>query len=127
MVSPSRRERRLSDCGGMENGAIVVLRMGVGPFSQSRLAEHSNYHEGRQSRDKQVSGPFAHDVHTHRFDPDGPSACYFGNHIEYTLPLGIIGQLGIRSFGRNSNGCLPIGVVSRATILPSIHAIRGSP
>jgi hypothetical protein len=80
--------------GGVENGAVVVLRMGLGPLSQYWVAEHRDYQEGRQFRDVQVSGPFAHWVHTHRFEPDGPSACYLEDHIEYALPLGLIGQLG---------------------------------
>jgi hypothetical protein len=80
--------------GGVENGAVVVLRMGLGPLSQSWVAEHRDYQEGRQFRDVQVSGPFAHWVHTHRFEPDGPSACYLEDHIEYALPLGAVGRLG---------------------------------
>jgi len=80
--------------GGVENGAVVVLRMGLGPLSQSWVAEHRDYEEGRQFRDVQVSGPFAHWVHTHRFASDGPNACYLEDHIEYALPLGTIGQLG---------------------------------
>ncbi|MBM4256104.1 MAG: TIGR01777 family protein [Deltaproteobacteria bacterium] len=80
--------------GGLEDGALVVLRMGMGPISQSWVARHSDYVEGRQFRDTQVAGPFTHWAHTHRFAPDGPSACSLEDHIEYTLPLGILGQLG---------------------------------
>jgi uncharacterized protein (TIGR01777 family) len=80
--------------GGIEDGALVVLRMGIGPFSHSWVAKHSDYIAGRQFRDTQVSGPFAHWVHTHRFEPDGPAACALEDHIEYTLPLGSIGQVG---------------------------------
>jgi uncharacterized protein (TIGR01777 family) len=80
--------------GGIEDGAVVVLRMGLGPLRQHWVAEHRDYQEGRQFRDVQVSGPFTHWVHTHRFEPDGPSACYLEDHIEYALPLGAIGKLG---------------------------------
>ena len=80
--------------GGVENGAVVVLRMSLGPLSQYWVAEHRDYQEGRQFCDVQVSGPFAHWVHTHRFEPDGPSACYLEDHIEYALPLGTVGRLG---------------------------------
>lgn len=87
--------------GGVKNGAVVVLRMGLGPLSQYWVAEHRDYQEGRQFRDVQVSGPFAHWVHTHRFEPDGPSACYLEDHIEYALPLGTFGRLVGGSFVRH--------------------------
>ena len=80
--------------GGVTNGALAVLRLRFGPLSQYWVAEHRDYEENRQFRDVQVSGPFAHWVHTHRFEPDGPSACYLEDHIEYALPLGRMGQFG---------------------------------
>jgi uncharacterized protein len=80
--------------GGVTDGALVVLRMRFGPLNQYWVAEHRDYEEDRQFRDVQVSGPFAHWVHTHRVEPDGPSACYLEDHIEYALPLGTLGQLG---------------------------------
>jgi hypothetical protein len=33
-------------------------------------------------------------VHTHRFDPDGRTACFLEDHIEYTLPFGKLGHVG---------------------------------
>lgn len=80
--------------GGITNGALTVLRLRFGPVRQYWVAEHRDYEENRQFRDVQVSGPFAHWVHAHRFEPDGPSACYLEDHIEYTLPLGMVGQFG---------------------------------
>ena len=41
--------------GGVENGAVVVLRMSLGPLSQYWVAEHRDYQEGRQFCDVQVS------------------------------------------------------------------------
>jgi len=80
--------------GGIENGARVVLRVRIGPFAQRWVSEHRDYQEGRQFRDVQVEGPFARWEHTHRIEPDGPSACSLEDHIEYALPLGALGQLG---------------------------------
>ena len=57
--------------GGIADGALVVLRMRLGPLNQYWVAAHRDYEEGRQFRDVQVSGPFAHWVHTHRFVSDG--------------------------------------------------------
>lgn len=46
--------------GGVTNGALAVMRVRFGPLSQYWVAEHQDYEEGRQFRDIQVSGPFAH-------------------------------------------------------------------
>src|SRR5262249_1652725 len=37
--------------------------------------------------------PFARWEHTHRFEPDGPSACHLEDRIEYALPFGSVGDL----------------------------------
>lgn len=87
--------------GGIENGARVVLRFHIGPFSQRWVSKHQDYEEGRQFRDVQVSGPFAHWVHTHRIEPDGPSACFLEDHIEYALPFGEIGRICGGAFTRS--------------------------
>jgi uncharacterized protein len=84
--------------GGINNGDRVVLRMHVGPVSQKWVAEHRDYVEGRQFRDIQREGPFAYWEHTHRFEPDGPTACYLEDRIEYKLPFGALGQKGGQKF-----------------------------
>lgn len=86
--------------GGIENGARVVLRVKLGPIAQRWVAEHRDYEDGRQFRDVQVSGPFSHWEHTHLIEPDGPSACYLEDRIEYALPLGLLGQIGGSAFTR---------------------------
>ena len=84
--------------GGINNGDRVVLRIRLGPFSQRWVAEHCDYVEGRQFRDIQREGPFARWEHTHRFEPNGPTACYLEDRIEYALPFGALGQWGGRTF-----------------------------
>jgi uncharacterized protein (TIGR01777 family) len=79
--------------GGIEDGARTVLRVRVGPLWRRWVAEHRDYQEGRQFRDVQVEGPFAHWDHLHRIEPDGPDACFLEDHIEYVLPLGVLGRL----------------------------------
>ncbi|MGE0820990.1 MAG: TIGR01777 family oxidoreductase [Candidatus Binatia bacterium] len=86
--------------GGIQNGDRVVLRMRLGPLSQQWVAEHRDYQEGVQFRDVQISGPFAHWVHTHRMRPDGPAACYLEDQVEYALPLGVLGYWGGSAFVR---------------------------
>ncbi len=86
--------------GGIETGARIVLRLRFGPFSRLWVSEHRDYEEGRQFRDMQVSGPFSYWVHTHRIEPDGPSACYLEDHIEYALPFGTLGRVCGSAFTR---------------------------
>jgi ligand-binding SRPBCC domain-containing protein len=78
--------------GGIEDGARIVLRMPLGPFSTRWVAEHGDYEPGRQFRDVQVRGPFAHWSHLHRVEPDGPEACFLEDRIEYAPPLGRLGR-----------------------------------
>lgn len=78
---------------GIAEGARAVIRLGVGPAHVKWIAEHYDVVEGRQFRDRQVEGPFAHWTHTHRFEPDGPDASRLVDAIEYELPLGGLGEL----------------------------------
>ena len=78
--------------GGINDGDRVVLRMRLGPFSQKWVAEHRDYREGRQFCDIQREGPFARWEHTHRFEPDGPNACYLDDRVAYVLPFGALGD-----------------------------------
>jgi uncharacterized protein (TIGR01777 family) len=79
--------------GGIEDGGRVTLAMPAGPVRLGWTLEHRGYEDGRQFRDVQLAGPFAHWEHTHRIEPDGPEACYLEDRIEYTLPLGALGRV----------------------------------
>jgi uncharacterized protein len=79
--------------GGIRDGDRVSLAVKVGPSRLRWLVEHRDYEEGRQFRDVQIVGPFAHWVHTHRIAADGPRASILEDHIEYTPPLGRLGAL----------------------------------
>ncbi len=79
--------------GGIENGDRVVLRMGLGPFSQQWVAEHRDYEAGVQFRDVQISGPFARWEHTHRVEAAGRAGCILEDRIVYALPGGRVGQM----------------------------------
>jgi len=81
--------------GGIEDGSRIVLRVGVGPVSTRWVAVHGDHIPGVQFCDRQVQGPFARWVHTHRFRADGPDASILEDEIDYALPLeplaGLIG------------------------------------
>ena len=88
--------------GGIKDGARVVLRLRVGPFSRTWVAEHWDYVPGRQFRDRQLQGPFARWDHTHRIEPDGDAACYLEDRIDYALPLGRLGAMCGGAFTRRT-------------------------
>ncbi len=73
----------------------------LGPIWGTWVAEVFDFQPGRQFQDRQLRGPFAYWNHAHRFFPEGPNGSFLEDHIEYRLPLGIIGRcLGGRSVRR---------------------------
>ena len=87
-------EKRVEGPSGIQVGARVIVTVRLGPLRYPWISEHRVYDEGQYFfRDVQVKGPFARWEHTHLFEPDGPSACYLNDHIEYALPFGILGRL----------------------------------
>ncbi len=88
---PWERFEVLERRGGIEDGARVVARVGLGPARFRWVAVHRDHIPGRQFVDEQVEGPFSSWVHLHRFDPEGPDACVATDRIEYTPPFGTLG------------------------------------
>ena len=86
--------------GSLRSGSRVVLRIGLGPLSLRWVAEHSEYDPPRLFADHQVSGPFAHWHHDHRFSEAGDEQCVLHDEVEYRLPLGFLGQLAGGAFAR---------------------------
>lgn len=76
----------VSQTGGIENGATLILKVGTFPLKHTWVAEHRDFVQGYQFRDVQVKGPFARWEHTHRVDPQGDGACRLHDHITYALP-----------------------------------------
>lgn len=92
LVPPWETVRVVESSEHIRDSARVVLEMKIGPIWKRWTAEHFDYVEGRQFRDRQVSGPFASWTHTHRFE-DGPTpgTSVLIDHVEYTVPLGALG------------------------------------
>lgn len=78
--------------GRIEEGSETVLRIRVGPFSLRWVARILDCIPGRSFRDVQVRGPFSSWQHTHRMEPDGSSASWLEDRIEYVLPFGWLGR-----------------------------------
>jgi uncharacterized protein (TIGR01777 family) len=91
LLPPWERVEVIERRGGLENGAEVLLRVGWGPLTLRWLARHQDYIPGRQFVHEQVAGPFTQWRHLHRFDPDGPDACWLTDRIDYALPFGGMG------------------------------------
>ena len=78
---------------GVSEGSQVVLRVRMGPLRRRWVARHRGLVEGREFRDDQVSGPFAHWSHAHRFLPAERGGATLSDEIEYALPGGLPGAL----------------------------------
>jgi uncharacterized protein (TIGR01777 family) len=71
--------------GGI-NGGTVTLLITQGPAQIKWKLGHDQYIPGVQFRDFQVSGPFKTYNQIHRVEPDGDSACYLIDRVEFELP-----------------------------------------
>jgi len=89
--------------GGIQDGAEVDIKLKIGPVPQKWSLTHQNYEKNVQFEDKQVKGPFAHWVHTHRTIPDGDQNSILDDDIAYKLPLGILGRIFGSAFAHAKN------------------------
>jgi uncharacterized protein len=85
---------------GIADGSRGEILIKAGPFRKKWIAEIQDVVPGRQFRDVQISGPFAAWVHTHTMIPDGDDGCILEDHVEYRLPLGVLGRWGGAGFVR---------------------------
>ena len=86
----------------LEVGTRVVLRVKVGPFWQTMVAEHVEYEPGRMFADRLVKGPFSKWIHRHIVTPRGEDECVLTDDIEYELPLGVLGRVFGGRFARKN-------------------------
>jgi uncharacterized protein len=91
LLPPWERVELVSQTGGVQDGARVVVRNHLGPVALRWDVQHRDYVAGRQFRDVQVSGPFARWEHLHRFEDDGAGGCVLTDAIRYRLPGGPLG------------------------------------
>lgn len=78
---------------GLASGAVVKLRVGVGPFHLAWWARIEEVLPGRAFRDVQIRGPFALWEHTHTMEPVGKASCWLEDRVVYRLPGGFLGRL----------------------------------
>jgi len=93
LTPPWESVRVVERHGGLDGGT-VVLDVPVGPTRQRWVARHRDAIPGRQFIDEQIEGPFASWVHTHLFAPIAPGRTSYTDRIDYTLPFGLLGEIG---------------------------------
>lgn len=107
-LTPPWDSTRVLHYGGIRDGQRVILRV-VAPWPRKWVAEHEEFIDGLQFKDRQVKGPFPKWVHTHRVEPSAgrPSApgrkaagCVMRDHIDFKLPAGPLGVVAYWLFMR---------------------------
>lgn len=93
LIPPWERVDVVERSGSIADGATVVVRIRQGPLALRWVARHRDYDPGHRFVDEQVEGPFARWVHTHSFEPQGPSSCRITDRIELAPPAGAAGRL----------------------------------
>lgn len=86
---PGEKPTILSRSGGIEVGAMVDMRVPIGPVKVRWLAHHIGYEKNRLFIDEQRKGPMAAWVHAHLFTPEGDGT-RLTDSIEFALPGGVI-------------------------------------
>ena len=77
----------------LEDGAERVFRFPMGPFKMSWVARHMGYNPPQAFEDIMVKGPFKTWHHKHAFVESGNGTCRIEDKVEYTLPMGGLGNL----------------------------------
>ena len=79
--------------GNIQNGGTVKIKMKIaGPIHTTWLVKHSDYVEGKQFRDSQIKGLFSSWTHTHLFNSFEHSSSILDDHVEYSLPWGMLSE-----------------------------------
>ncbi|MFG0273468.1 MAG: TIGR01777 family oxidoreductase [Phycisphaerales bacterium] len=77
----------------LEDGAMLRMRLRMGPLGLTWIARHEQCEPGRRFVDVQERGPFGAWRHEHRFEDAGAGACELTDSIEYAPPGGALGRL----------------------------------
>lgn len=93
LTPPWENVRFLELPRSLKPGSRAVIRVKLGFFSVDCVAEHVEYEPGVLFSDRQVTGPFGHWFHRHRFFDDGVGGTIYRDEIEYLPPGGAIGKI----------------------------------
>jgi ligand-binding SRPBCC domain-containing protein len=95
LIPPWEPARVVEKTPGLGVGVRAVIEVRVGPTVHRLVAEHIACEPGRMFQDTLREGPLKKWVHTHTMEPDGAGGSWLIDHIEYELPLGALGNLGV--------------------------------
>lgn len=93
LAPPWERAEVLGRTGPVADGAVVTLKVPVGPASVRWVSRHHDVHRPAGFVDEQLSGPFASWVHSHRMEL-APGGSVLTDDIAYALPFGPLGAIG---------------------------------
>lgn len=93
---PWENAELVSEAHPMRDGARAEIRIGIGPFSKTWIAEHEMHADG--FTDRQIEGPFRSWEHRHIFTSTGENSCRLTDSIRYELPGGFLGDFFGRPF-----------------------------
>lgn len=88
LVPPWQKVEIVQPPSSLAPGTRVVLKMKLGPFWRTWVAEHTFYEPGVLFQDVMRAGPFKRWVHTHRFLRDD-GRTLLRDEIDFEAPLGL--------------------------------------
>jgi uncharacterized protein (TIGR01777 family) len=80
----------LDRTGSIEEGARVVLEIKQGPAVIHWTLEHTDFVDGQQFKDSQISGPFAWWEQLHSCEPIDANSSFLKDLVTYELPLHVV-------------------------------------
>lgn len=93
LIPPWERTFVLESKDSLRVGSIVKIKNKVGPFSQSLVAEHTEYRPNELFVDEMRSGPFSRWKHQHLFESISGVSSRLTDRIEVGLPLAPLGNI----------------------------------
>jgi ligand-binding SRPBCC domain-containing protein len=77
----------------MRPGALIDYRLKVHGVPMGWRTRIELWEPPERFVDIQLRGPYAQWEHTHTFERDGDNAVVIGDHVQYRLPLGPLGEI----------------------------------
>jgi uncharacterized protein len=100
LIPPWENATIESSDNSMQPGSKVVLKVNVAGVPLRWVAEHRDYDPPNRFEDVSLSGPFKAWHHKHLFRAVTPISSQLTDHIEYEVPMGMVGETAGGSFVR---------------------------
>ena len=93
LMPPWETAEQVGESSSLENGSRLTFKFPMGPIKMKWIAEHSGYNPPHAFEDTMISGPFKTWHHVHSFVETEDDTCRVDDHVEYTLPMGVLGRI----------------------------------